>query len=291
METELKDFDLYIQKKLNTIDNRYRLAIHIILLECFKNVGTNKNDMIESVKKYVIDDELNKICNASFMNKTYLKPFIQLNYENRMKLLNEVIHILEDAEDNNGFLVIQKDVVQKLTKDNNHSNKDNSFLERLALMNESSIKKRIIKVNNENIGQVCIDPVLKKITGEKLETIRSGRYKYINYETKVKWECDDKFDENELEEACVKDLELIIHNFDEIERKCLDRILKCYDFANEKNINLINIDISFFVANKRKKSINAYMVFECDIGWPCGSMDIYIEKDTKQIKILNFNLD
>ena len=148
METELKDFDLYLQKKLNTIDNRYRLAIHIILLECFKNVGTNKNDMIESVKKYVIDDELNKICNASFMNKTYLKPFIQLNYENRMKLLNEVIHILEDAEDNNGFLVIQKDVVQKLTKDNNHSNKDNSFLERLALMNESSIKMRIIKVNN-----------------------------------------------------------------------------------------------------------------------------------------------
>lgn len=126
-------------------------------------------------------------------------------------------------------------------------------------------------VNNKNIGQVCIDPVLKKITGKNLETIRNGRYKDINYETKVKWECDDKFDE--------------------IERKCLDRILKCYDFANEKNINLINMDISFLVANKRKKSINAYIVFKCDIGWPCGSMDIYIEKDTKQVKISNFNLD
>ena len=65
MELNIRDIDLFLGKILEDYDKTYNLAMHVILLECIKETGLNKNKIIENTDNYVSDNVLEKISSSS----------------------------------------------------------------------------------------------------------------------------------------------------------------------------------------------------------------------------------
>lgn len=100
-----------IQKNANKLlenfyNNKFKSALHIVMIYCIEDVGLNKQNLIEKVTEMSNLDELKKLSEKSFINKQILKQFLILEDESRIKIFDELIHQLEKYEEKNGEICI-----------------------------------------------------------------------------------------------------------------------------------------------------------------------------------------
>lgn len=150
MELNIRDVDMFINKILETYDKTYNLAMHAILLECIKEVGLNKNEILDNIENYISDSSLEKLSNSSFINKAYLKNVIALNYDNRKDLVDKLVEIINKCDEEDGLLVIPEQ--PKLIE------KDKSIV----------APKKILEVNDSELGIIKIDYDNGSVKGDNI---------------------------------------------------------------------------------------------------------------------------
>lgn len=211
MELNIRDVDMFINKILDNYNKTYNLAMHVVLLECIKEVGLNKNKIIDNIEKYISDSSLEKLSNSSFMNKAYLKNMIVLDYDSRKDLVKEIVGIINNCDEEDGLLVIPEQ--PKLIK------KAEPVAE----------PKNIIEINDKDLGIIKFDLAEKEaIITEITEKLSFDVIDEIKFSFK-----DSGYNSEEF----VEDINKFIEVLKEIYKK-QDQILKSlYQYAKKIYIN------------------------------------------------------
>ena len=57
MDFDMRDVDMFVKKILANLDDKYRPAMHVLIVECIEKVGLNKKNIIEEINKYSSKDK------------------------------------------------------------------------------------------------------------------------------------------------------------------------------------------------------------------------------------------
>ncbi|MCR5146022.1 MAG: hypothetical protein K6B70_01560 [Clostridia bacterium] len=283
MELNLRDIDLFISKILEDYDKTYNLAIHVILLECIKEVGLNKNKIIENLDAYMSDDVLEKISNSSFINKTYLKNFVALDNNSRKGLLNKLVEILNKCDEKDGLLVIpeQPKLIEKIKP--------------------APEPRNIIEINDFELGIIKIDCDNGSVDGDSIKYEHKATYKDFPVDFSVDYEIygidDEMADVKENIEndkkLYVNDIRYLKGKMDIIEKFVIEKIWKWFNEGDkeqeikEKYIKLA-ISLSVELANESYNRGNSILMtagwsFEEENNEEEGYFDFEINKDTDEL--------
>ncbi len=278
MELNIRDIDLFISKILEDYDKTYNLAIHVILLECIKEVGLNKNKIIDNMDKYMSDNVLEKISDSSFINKAYLRNFVALDNDSRKVLLNKLVEILNKCDEKDGLLVIpeQPKLIEKIKP--------------------APEPRNIIEINDSELGIIKIDCDNGSVKGDSIKYTHKTTYNDFPVEFSVDYEIygiDDEIAgvkeniEND-KELYVNDIRYLKGKMDIIEKFAIEKIWKWFNEGyTEQEIKekYIKLSISLFVklANESYNRDNSILMtagwsFEEENNEEDGYFDFQIDK-------------
>ena len=283
MELNIRDIDLFISKILEGYDKTYSLAIHVILLECIKETGLNKDKIIENMDNYVSDNVLEKISSASFMNKAYLKNFIELNNDSRKELLNKLVEILNKCDEKDGLLVIpeQPKLIEKIKP--------------------APEPRNNIEINDSELGIIKIDCENGYVKGDSIKYAHKTTYNDFPVEFSVDYQIYGIDDEAAgVKDNIENDKELYVNNIrylkgkmNIIEKFVIEKIWKWFNEDNtEQEIKekYIKLSISLFVklANEDYNYDNSILMtagwsFEEENNEKEGYFDFKINKENDEL--------
>ena len=232
MEIDLKAVDIFINEILKDFDNNYNLAMHAILLESIKEIGLNKNDLIEKLSEAVDDEELIKLCNSSFVNKISLKKFIPLKKEERTQIINKLIERIKKCDEKEGKIIIPER--PKLLDNKKEEKVEETYL---------------FEFNDPELGNIKIEESGSDgiINSDNIK-IKKCRY---NYKIPIVFEGIDEFiirdlinHQNEFDgKKYINNLKILLNSEEYIIKKIILYVINFFEEGNDQE-DFIRINIS-----------------------------------------------
>lgn len=281
MDFDMRDVDMFVKKILANLDDKYRPAMHVLIVECIEKVGLNKKNIIEEINKYSSKDKIDEISSKSFCNKTYFKFYNNLDKETQKDILDNLIKIIENCSSKNDFLIIDK---------------QDKLISVSSNINETSDVKKIYEDNE--IGSIIVNEEYgtiecKKIVNKSENSINNFPY---NFGIISEIEISDKDDINLKEnvdnyiEFYMEDIKFVNSNIAKIEKFAVNEIWQWFieeytpeSLKNEFNELSVDLTINLMSTKEKEVSMTALWSFESNDEDKSGYFDIFIDKENGEI--------